>query len=122
MLAVSQRGTDEAEGRFITTDSLNDNIDLRVLNIRFIKPLDEDLILKSIGKNKKVITIEDGVKKGGFNSDVREILISANSCDCELLPLGVPDEIIDVASRTELLEKYELDSEGIYRSIRKFLE
>ncbi len=104
-------------------DKLNneDGIDLRVINLRFIKPLDSELILSSIGKNKKIITIEDGVKKGGFNSDVREMLNSSNAGNCDVLPLGVPSEIIDVASRDELLKKYGLDSEGIFKNVRKFI-
>ncbi|MEN8221933.1 MAG: 1-deoxy-D-xylulose-5-phosphate synthase [Acidobacteriota bacterium] len=99
-----------------------DNIDLRVINPRFIKPLDSELILNSIGKNSRVVTIEDGVKKGGFNSDIREIINTGNAGNCDILPLGVPSEIIDVASRDELLEKYGLDSEGIFKNVRKFMK
>ncbi|MCK4890983.1 MAG: 1-deoxy-D-xylulose-5-phosphate synthase, partial [Candidatus Aminicenantes bacterium] len=99
-----------------------ENIDLKVINIRFIKPVDGELILSSIGKNKKIITIEDGVWKGGFSSVIRELFISEDGGNFDLLPLGVPDEFIDVASRTELLEKYELDVDGIYRNIKDFLK
>jgi 1-deoxy-D-xylulose-5-phosphate synthase len=99
-----------------------EHIDLKVINIRFIKPVDGELILSSIGKNKKIITIEDGVWKGGFSSVIRELFISENGGNFDLLPLGVPDEFIDVASRTELLEKYELDVDGIYRNIKGFLK
>ncbi len=99
-----------------------ENINLKVINIRFIKPVDGELILSSIGKNKKVITIEDGVRKGGFSSIIRELFISEDGGNFDLLPLGVPDEFIDVASRTELLEKYELDVDGIYRNIKDFLK
>jgi len=98
-----------------------DDIDLKVINARFIKPVDKELILSSTGKNKKIITIEDGVSDGGFNSIVRDIFISEHLDDIELLPLGVPEEIIDVATREELLEKYGLNADGIYKNIRRFL-
>ncbi len=99
-----------------------ENIDLKVINIRFIKPIDEELILSSIGNSKKIITIEDGVWKGGLNSIIRELFASCSAGNFDLLPLGVPEEFIDVASRTELLEKYELDVEGIYRNLSSFLK
>ncbi len=99
-----------------------EKIDLKVLNIRFLKPVDDELILSSIGKNKKIITIEDGVWKGGFNSHVRELMISERINGIDLLPLGVPDEIVEVASRDELLKKYNLDSNGIYNRIREFIK
>ncbi len=99
----------------------NDNMDLRVINVRFIKPIDKELILSSIKECKKIITVEDGVWTGGFNSIIRELLIAENVKDYDLLPLGVPDEVIEVASRNELLAKYNLDSDGIRARIRKFM-
>jgi len=99
-----------------------DGIDMKVINLRFIKPLDRELILSSMGKKKRVVTIEDGVMKGGFNSDIREIINSGSGGNCDILPLGVPSEIIDVASRNELLEKYGLDSDGIFKNVRKFMK
>jgi len=98
-----------------------DRIDLTVINPRFIKPLDRELILSSAGKNGRVITVEDGVKRGGFNSDVRELLSGEYGCRFDILPLGVPSEVIAVASRDELLQQYGLDALGIYDSIRKFM-
>ena len=98
-----------------------DRIDLCVINVRFIKPLDRELILKLLKKNKVIITIEDGIWNGGFSSKVRELLIAKGVKDYKVLPLGVPEEIVEVASREELLEKYNLNSAGIYKEIKKFL-
>ncbi|MEN8153874.1 MAG: 1-deoxy-D-xylulose-5-phosphate synthase [Acidobacteriota bacterium] len=99
-----------------------ENIDLRVINIRFIKPIDKELILSSIKEKKVIITIEDGVWSGGFSSDIRELLMEENIENYKLLPMGITDEIIDVASREELLEKFKLNSEGIFTEIRQFLK
>jgi 1-deoxy-D-xylulose-5-phosphate synthase len=104
-----------------------DNINLSVVNIRFIKPLDTPLLLnlitrkKSIlNKQKKIITIEDGIRSGGFSTLIRELLLVERIKNYALLSLGVPEEIVEVASREELLAKYNLDARGIYDSVKKF--
>lgn len=99
-----------------------ENIDLKLINIRFIKPLDKELILSSIREEKVIITIEDGVWNGGFSSVIRELLLTEHIENYKLLPMGVSDEIIEVASREELLEKYKLNSEGIFGEIKAFLK
>jgi len=101
--------------------SKNDKIELSVINVRFIKPLDKELILNYIKKKKRVITIEDGILKGGFSSIIQDIVISENIKRSDILSLGVFDGIIEVASREELLEKYNLNSESIYSEVKRFL-
>lgn len=96
-------------------------IDLAVINVRFIKPLDRGLIQKLLKKSKVIITIEDGIWNGGFSSKVRELLIAERVKDHKVLALGVPEEIVGVASREELLAKYNLNAAGIYKEIKKFL-
>ena len=101
--------------------SENDKIELSVINVRFVKPLDKELILNYIKKKKRVITIEDGILEGGFGSIIKDIIVSENIKKINILSLGVSDGIIEVASREELLEKYNLNSEGIYSEVKKFL-
>ena len=102
------------------------NIDLTVINARYIKPLDTDLILSAIKKKKsilnrkrKIITIEDGIRIGGFGTLIRELLVSENIKNCTVLSLGVTEEDIEVASREELLEKFNLNADGIFQEIKK---
>jgi 1-deoxy-D-xylulose-5-phosphate synthase len=102
-----------------------DHIDLTLINIRFIKPLDTDLIMTAlqrkksiIGKKTKIVTIEDGIRNGGLSTLVREMLINEKIKNYNLLSLGVPEEHIEVASREELLGKYHLNAEGIYQEIK----
>ncbi len=99
-----------------------DKIDFTVVNVRFIKPLDRELVLKLFKENRVIITVEDGIRIGGFSSSLRELMIAENINNCKILPLGVPEEIVEVASREELLEKYHLDTEGIYLEIKRFLK
>jgi len=102
-----------------------ENIDLTVINVRYIKPLDTELILGAIykqsngpGKERKIITIEDGIRVGGFGTLIRELLLSEKD-NYRILTLGVPEEAIEVASREELLAKYHLNAEGIYNEIKR---
>ncbi len=103
-----------------------ENIDLTVINIRCIKPLDAELLINAIRKKKtiltkkrRIITIEDGIRVGGFGTIVQELLLSGKIKNYSILSLGVPEEDIEVASREELLEKYHLNAEGIYNEIKK---
>lgn len=105
-----------------------EHIDLTVVNVRFIKPLDTELILecvenvkkreKILNKKKYIITVEDGTRNGGFSTLVRELLLKEKVKNYALLPLGVPEEIVEVASREELLDKYHLNAEGITNEIK----
>jgi len=111
----------------------DEGIDLCVINVRFIKPLDTELISnciakkkKILNKKKKIITIEDGIRNGGFSTLIRELLLRENGYEnikkYSILSLGVPEENIEVASREELLEKYHLNAEGIYNEIKKLFK
>jgi 1-deoxy-D-xylulose-5-phosphate synthase len=99
-----------------------DKLEMTVINVRFVKPLDQELILEHIRKARRVITLEDGIRNGGFATQVRELLISETVKKYSLLTLGVPEETIEVASREELLEQYHLNAEGIYQEVRAFLK
>ncbi len=103
--------------------SQEDGLEMAVVNVRFIKPLDKELILRLTKENKNefIVTIEDGVCSGGFSSSVRNLLISERIKDVKVLPLGVPDKIINVASREQLLARYHLDAVGIREEIKQFL-
>jgi len=97
-------------------------LEVMVVNVRFVKPMDEELILKTVRKLRRVITLEDGVVNGGFGSMVQELLRGSDLKRYSLLTLGVPDEIVEVASREELLEKYHLNGEGIAEALVPFLK
>lgn len=91
-----------------------------VVNARFVKPLDEKLILELVGSHPYVVTVEEGVVDGGFGSAVRELLDS-KGVYVPFKRLGVPSVFVPHGARDILLEKYGLTSEGIASSVLEFL-
>ena len=96
-----------------------DGIDAEVVNICTIKPLDEAIIIESAKKTGKVVTVEEHSIIGGLGSAV---------CDClsEKLPtpvkkLGMQDVYGESGPAAELVAKYGLDAEGVYKSVKEFL-
>ena len=96
-----------------------DGVEAEVVSICTIKPLDEDIIIKSAKKTGKVVTVEEHTIIGGLGSAV---------CDClsEKLPtpvkkLGMQDVFGESGSAAALVQKYGLDAEGVYKSVKEFL-
>jgi 1-deoxy-D-xylulose-5-phosphate synthase len=98
-----------------------EGLDIAVVNVRFIKPLDSELVLEYINKTRYLVTIEDGIRSGGFSTLIRELLIAEKIKDYKLLSLGVPEETIPVATREELLDRYHLNPEGIFKEVSEFI-
>ena len=92
----------------------------RVVDMRFVKPLDHDLI-KEISKDYKlIVTIEDNVIAGGAGSAVNEYLLSLNT-NARVLNLGLPDEFIEHGDQEQQKILNGLDASGIDKSIEKKL-
>ena len=96
-----------------------DGIDAEVINIHTIKPLDEELVVKTASKTKKVVTIEEHSVIGGLGSAVAEVL--CEQCPTKMKRIGVYDRFGESGPAKELLHKYELDAEGIYKQVKEFL-
>lgn len=90
-----------------------------VVNARFVKPLDKELILESVRKIRKVFTVEENVIAGGFGSAVSEMLQREGHPSVRVYSLGLPDAFIEHAHQGILLEQYAMTSEGIYHFILK---
>lgn len=86
-----------------------------VINARFIKPLDEELILSTSSRVKRIVTVEENVLAGGFGSAVMECLNKAGLDDVSVRRIGIGDEFVEHGSQSILRKKYHLDEEGIYR-------
>lgn len=97
-----------------------EGVEATVINARFVKPLDAELILEAARRCGRVVTIEDGVRQGGFGSAVLEML-QDHGCRVPVLRLGIPDEFIQHGKREKLLELLGLDGPGVARSTREFL-
>jgi 1-deoxy-D-xylulose-5-phosphate synthase len=100
-----------------------DGIDSTVVNARFVKPLDEDLILALAQTKRLIVTIEEAYLAGGFGSAVLELLEENDLQDkVKVVRIGVPDKIITHGDAKLLLAKYNLDADGIYNRIRETVE
>lgn len=89
------------------------NIDAEVINARFLKPIDEETIIKSINKTKNVITIEDNIIEGGLGTVVSELILKNNLQNIKMKKFGYPDEFVKHATPDEIEEKYGLDVKAI---------
>ena len=95
-----------------------DALDATLVNMRFVKPLDEALVLELSASHAAVVTIEDNAIAGGAGSAVAELL-NARAIQVPLQQLGLSDRFLDHASREELLSGDGLDAAGIESSIRQ---
>lgn len=96
-----------------------DGISAEVINIHTVKPLDEELILNSAKKTGLVVTVEEHSVIGGLGSAVCDTL--SQKLPVRTLKIGMNDVFGESGSAAELLKKYELDSDGIYRKIRTIM-
>ncbi|HVU82094.1 MAG TPA: 1-deoxy-D-xylulose-5-phosphate synthase [Rhodanobacteraceae bacterium] len=87
-----------------------------VVNMRFVKPLDEGLILELARNHDALVTLEDNAIAGGAGSGVAEMLASSG-IEIPILQLGLPDIFLEHASREQLLAEAGLDAEGIRRKV-----
>ena len=94
-------------------------VSAEVINARFLKPLDESTITKSISKTKFVITIEDGTEIGGLGSSIKELIVNKNIECVKIKCFAYPDEFIKHGSVPELEKLYGLDCESICDYVRK---
>jgi 1-deoxy-D-xylulose-5-phosphate synthase len=95
-------------------------ISLAVINARFAKPLDEEMILRYARSGGRIITAEEGVIAGGFGSAVRELLDRERRSDVRFKSIGLSLEIYPLGSVEEIKREYKLDEEGIFYQIQSF--
>ncbi|HET7433282.1 MAG TPA: 1-deoxy-D-xylulose-5-phosphate synthase, partial [Thermoanaerobaculia bacterium] len=98
-----------------------DHINVTVINARFIKPLDDELIAKYCKPYSAVITVEEGSLAGGFGSAVMERCEQLNIQNVRFHCIGIPDEYVHHGAQDVLRAQYDLHAEGIARRVRKFL-
>ena len=91
---------------------------IEIINARFLKPLDEETILKSIEKTKNVITIEDNLLKGGLGSAVIELINRKAKENIKIKTFGYDDIFVEHGSLDELENKYNLSTEKILENLK----
>jgi 1-deoxy-D-xylulose-5-phosphate synthase len=97
------------------------DIDAMVINARFAKPLDTELILDVANYTKKVVIVEENVLSGGFGAAVLELLRKAEASDVKVKRLGIPDEFVTHGKQDFLRSLYHLDAPGIAKECSDFL-
>lgn len=95
--------------------------DATVVNMRFVKPLDESMILEMAKTHDILVSVEENVLPGGAGNGINEVL-NAHLIKTPLLTIGLPDEFIDQGTREEVLSMAGLDANGIEKTLNAFLE
>ena len=111
-------------GNFATTairELRTEGIDPAHYDLRFVKPIDEDLLHEVFGKYNKILTVEDGTVVGGFGSAIMEFMAQHNY-KADIKILGIPDHLVEHGSLKELYRESEYDAKAIAEAVRVLLK
>jgi 1-deoxy-D-xylulose-5-phosphate synthase len=101
----------------------SERIECTVVNARFVKPLDAELLLALARTRRLIVTVEEAYLAGGFGSAVMELLEENGLQDqVRVVRMGVPDRLVTHGDPKLLLAKYGLDPDGIYTRVRESVE
>lgn len=100
----------------------DESISATVVNCRFVKPLDVELITRLATEIPFMVTVEENVLPGGFGSAVVECLMDAGIIDIRVVRLGIPDTYVEHGSQKILRSKYGVDTSGIVKAVRDMVK
>jgi len=100
---------------------LSKGIEIAHYDMRFVKPLDENMLHEVFSKYQKIITVEDGCIQGGFGSAVLEFMVD-NNYNSSIKRLGIPDRIVEHGEQFDLHQESGFDPEGIMKAVIELLE
>lgn len=98
------------------------DIELKVVNARFIKPLDKEMLKELASEGKQIFILEENISSGGFGSEVLEFFERENINNVKVRCIALPDEFIEHGARFELLRKYHLTPDEIAATIEAELK
>ena len=98
-----------------------EGIDPAHYDLRFVKPLDEELLHEVFQQYSRIVTVEDGTVVGGFGSAIIEFMV-ANHYNAEVVILGIPDRLIEHGTVKELHRECGYDARGIADTIRRLMK
>jgi 1-deoxy-D-xylulose-5-phosphate synthase len=104
-----------------SAEIIGERLDATVVNMRFVKPLDEEMVLRLAGTHSALVTLEENAVAGGAGSAVIELLANCATL-LPTLTLGIPDAFIEHGSREECLAEAELDLPGLEGAVRRWWE
>jgi 1-deoxy-D-xylulose-5-phosphate synthase len=102
-----------------SAEFIGERLDATVVNMRFIKPLDEELVLRLAGRHSALVTIEENAVAGGAGSAVIELLANCAQ-SLPTLSLGIPDRFVEHGSREECLAMAELDQASLHSAVERW--
>jgi len=102
-----------------SAEIIGERLDATVVNMRFVKPLDEELVLRLAAKHNALVTVEENAVAGGAGSAVIELLASCATL-LPTLTLGIPDQFIEHGSRDECLAQAELDQASLSAAVERW--
>ena len=114
-MAILTIGTTAITAFRVVKSLQKDGYSVAHYDMRFVKPLDEELLKLVFGKFKKIMTVEDGVIQGGFGSAVLEFMAD-HQYNSQVVRLGMPDKFIEHGTQEELSRECGYDEKGIYQS------
>ena len=94
----------------------NQSVEATVVNARFVKPLDEELLCSLAAEGRPLITVEENALQGGFGSAVLELLEEKGFTNIAVKRLGIPDTFVEHGAQDDLRRKYGIDAEGIFQA------
>jgi len=97
----------------------NEGLSLAVVNARFVKPLDEDILLRFAGPGRTIVTVEEGVQAGGAGSAVREFLDREKRYGIRFKSIGLPLDLFPVGKSEEIRRMLGLDVDGLVERFRE---
>ena len=98
-----------------------DNLNATLVDMRFVKPLDEELVLELAASHEVLVTVEENAIMGGAGSGVNELLMAKRQL-VPVLNLGLPDDFVPQGEQDEMRAEFGLDAAGIQRQIEAWLE
>jgi len=96
-------------------------ISATVVNCRFIKPMDEELLRDLLESHRKILTVEEGTIRGGFGEGIASFIQQNGFKNKKLLIHGIPDEFVTFGTRAELLKMLKLDADGIVEKVLELI-
>lgn len=97
-------------------------IQAAVVNARFIKPLDANLILGQARATGRIVTVEENILQGGFGSAVLELLQDNGMSQVKVKRIGIPDHYIEQGTQAQLRKDVGIDAEGIAKTVQAFMQ
>lgn len=118
-IAILAVGSMVKTGQEVAQALKADGREITLVNVRFVSPIDKEIIDKMVQKHVLLVTLEENVKNGGFGQKVADYLFETKRQHVKLLNIAVPDIFIEHGGVSELQKRFGLDAESILKRIRE---